>query len=81
MLYCFDQKMDFTYTKNEINAAKLKNSCIFYDNQSEAFVDIYGNCIDINNEIIFPRTDSVQIFHLNEMIKKMVDYQLFRMKR
>lgn len=70
MLYCFDQKMDFTYTKNEINAAKLKNSCIFYDNQSEAFVDIYGNCIDINNEIIFPRTGSVQIFHMNEMIKK-----------
>lgn len=70
MLYCFDKKMDFTYTKNEINVAKLKNSCIFYDSQSEKFIDIYGNIIDINNKIIFPRTGCIQIFHMNEMIKK-----------
>lgn len=68
MLYCFDNKLDFDYSKREMAVAKINNNGIFYDSTLKTFLDYEGNEVDIKDMLLFPRTGWSQIYDMNYAI-------------
>lgn len=68
MLYCFDKKLPFDYSKLEMEISKLNGNGILYDNELKVFTDFKGNKIDITGKLIFPRTGVIQIYKMNDDI-------------
>lgn len=70
MLYCFDSRLPFDYSKTEMALSKMNGNGILYDNVSKVFTDFEGNKIDISSKIILPRTGVTQIYDMNDEIVK-----------
>ena len=70
MLYCFDKKLPFDYSKLEMELSKINGNGILYDGELKAFTDFSGNEFDIKGKVIFPRTGVVQIYEMNDEIIK-----------
>lgn len=68
MLYCFDKKLNFDYSKSEMLMAQKRNNGILYDSTTKEFEDFVGNKIDITGKLIFPRTGVAQAFDMNNEI-------------
>lgn len=70
MIYCFDINLNFEYSKNEMAVSRKNKNGILYDSMLKEFFDFYGNKIDINGKILFPRTGVTQISDMNDTIIK-----------
>lgn len=70
MLYCFDKRMKFEYSKREMALSKINQNGILYDSDLRIFTDFSGNKIDITSKEIFPRTGVCQIYEMNDEIVK-----------
>ncbi|MDD6224529.1 MAG: ATP-grasp domain-containing protein [bacterium] len=70
MLYCFDSRLPFDYSKLEMELSKLNGNGILYDNELKKITDFMGNKIDITGKLIFPRTGATQIYEMNTEIIK-----------
>lgn len=70
MLYVFDNRLPFDYSKKEMAIAKHMGNGILYDIVLETFTDFSGNKVDINGKLLFPRTGYTQIYKMNNAILK-----------
>ncbi len=70
MLYCFDNTLNFDYSKKEMAIAKKNKNGILYDPSLKSFIDYDGNKVDISGQLLFPRTGSTQIYSMNNEIIK-----------
>ncbi len=70
MLYCFDNTLNFDYSKKEMAIAKKNKNGILYDSNLKTFIDYDGNKVDISGKLLFPRTGSNQIYDMNDEIIK-----------
>lgn len=68
MLYCFDSKLPWDYSKKEMQLCQRKDQGILYDRQLNKFVDFEGKEVDIHGQLVFPRTGVSQIYDLNHEI-------------
>ena len=68
MLYCFDSRLPWEYSKKEMAISKMNNNGILYDNKLKKFMDFDGNIVDIKNKLIFPRTGINHIYNMNNEI-------------
>lgn len=70
MIYCFDIDLNFEYSKNEMIVARKNKNGLLYDSSLKEFFDFYGNKIDINGRLLFPRTGVLSIYDMNDAIIK-----------
>lgn len=70
MIYCFDKRLPFDYSKSEMALAKKAGNGILYDGELGIFTDFSGNKVDISEKNLFPRTGVTQIYEMNESILK-----------
>jgi len=68
MIYCFDSRLPWDYSKKEMAISKMNNNGILYDNELKKFMDFDGNIVDIKNKLIFPRTGINHIYNMNNEI-------------
>lgn len=68
MLYCFDSRLPFDYSKLEMELSKTNGNGILYDNKLKKFIDFDDNEVNINGKLIFPRTGAIQIYEMNDKI-------------
>lgn len=68
MIYCFDTRLPWDYSKKEKEEAKINGNGILYDSKLKKFMDYSENIIDIKGKLIFPRTGAAQIHDMNEEI-------------
>lgn len=69
MIYCFDKDLFNDYLKEEMKITRLNGNGILYDRELHLFTDFNGTLMDINEEVIFPRTGIEQ---LNDMLDDIV---------
>lgn len=70
MIYCFDKRLPFDYSKTEMALAKKAGNGILYDDELGIFTDFSGNKVDIKGKTLFTRTGVAQIYDMNNSILK-----------
>lgn len=68
MIYCFDTRSPWDYTKKEIAISKKNGNGMLYDSSLKKFIDYEGNIINIKDKLVFPRTGVSQIYDINNEI-------------
>lgn len=67
-IYCFDTRLPWDYSKQEMEISKMNGIGIQYDSTLKKFIDFEGNAVDIKDKLIFPRTGVAQLCDMNNEI-------------
>ena len=68
MIYCYDKRYPLESFEEEIESCQKENPVVFYDDEKEVFVDLEGNVVSIENQVLLGRTWANHIKELDDVI-------------